>query len=151
MLGSETPTNFDQLKQYLAGETVKLIRGGGGAESDVEAARENISKARSPEQLQGAMETNFKVAGGKMQALNEAAKRQHLGDDYNVLDPGARDIMTKRGYDPKTLKKMTKGGDLPKGNGAVIDKATAQKFYEAADRDPKKAQQLAETNGWKVQ
>jgi len=42
-------------------------------------------------------------------------------------------------------------GTLPKGNGKTIDKATAQEFYKAAGGDPKKAQKLAEDNGWKVQ
>lgn len=42
------------------------------------------------------------------------------------------------------------GGTLPRGNGKVIDKATAKQYYDAAGRDPKKAQVLAEQNGWVV-
>ncbi|MFI5056896.1 MAG: hypothetical protein ACHQLQ_01815 [Candidatus Acidiferrales bacterium] len=40
---------------------------------------------------------------------------------------------------------------LPKGNGKLIDKATAQQFYHAAGNDPVKARQLAQANNWKVQ
>lgn len=39
---------------------------------------------------------------------------------------------------------------LPKGNGGVIDKATAMQFYAAAGNDPAKAKQLAIQNGWQV-
>lgn len=105
LFGDQTPTDFDQMKQFLAGETVKLVRGGGGAEGDIEAAQRNISTARSPEQLQGALMTNFEVAGGRMEALNEAARKSHLGKDFSVLDNGATAIARKRGLDPKTLKR----------------------------------------------
>lgn len=40
---------------------------------------------------------------------------------------------------------------LPTGGGKTIDAATAKQFYDAAGRDPRKAQALAEQNGWKVQ
>ena len=40
---------------------------------------------------------------------------------------------------------------LPNGGGKPIDKATAQKFYDAAGGDPKKARALAQQNNWTVQ
>lgn len=40
---------------------------------------------------------------------------------------------------------------LPQGGGKVIDKATAQQFYQQAGNDPDKARQLAIQNGWKLQ
>jgi hypothetical protein len=43
------------------------------------------------------------------------------------------------------------GASLPHGNGRVIDKATAQQFYDAAGGDPNRARTLATQNGWKVQ
>jgi hypothetical protein len=46
---------------------------------------------------------------------------------------------------------QTAAGQLPQGAGKVIDKATAQQFYEAAGRDPNKARDLAIQSGWKVQ
>jgi hypothetical protein len=53
-----------------------------------------------------------------------------------------------------TLDKVSAGAKpatLPDGAGKTIDKATALKFYEAAGKDPAKAQALAEQNHWKVQ
>jgi len=67
---------------------------------------------------------------------------------YGVAPPkGAQAIFSKRNVGEKPA--LT--GALPNGNGRVIDKATAMQFYEAAGRDPQKAQQLATQNGWKVQ
>jgi len=67
---------------------------------------------------------------------------------YGVQPPkGAQAIFSKR----KVGEKPALTGTLPNGNGRVIDKATAMQFYEAAGRDPQKAQQLATQNGWKVQ
>jgi hypothetical protein len=40
---------------------------------------------------------------------------------------------------------------LPKGSGGSLDRATAQKFYDAAGGDPTKARQLAKDNNWKVE
>jgi hypothetical protein len=151
IFGDAAPTNFDQLKNYVAGETVKLIRGGGGAEGDIAAAEANIARSRSPEQLAGAIRTNFSVAGGKMQALNAAGSASHLGDKFNVLDKGAAEIMSKRGYDPATLKPLSGAAGLPHGEGKAIDDATARKFYEAAGGDPARATKLATEAGWKVQ
>jgi hypothetical protein len=34
---------------------------------------------------------------------------------------------------------------------ALIDPATAQKFYQAAGGDPAKARKMAQDSGWKVQ
>lgn len=51
----------------------------------------------------------------------------------------------------KPIEIEHKAPPLPQGGGKVIDKATAATFYGAADNDPKKAQALAEANGWKVQ
>ena len=104
LTGKAAPTNFDQLKQYVAGETVALIRKGEGSEADIQAAKENISRAASPEQLKGALQTNLGIAGGKMDAMNTAVRSAIGNDKYTALDPGAAEIMQKRGYDPATLK-----------------------------------------------
>jgi hypothetical protein len=40
--------------------------------------------------------------------------------------------------------------NLPAGNGKAIDKATAQKFYDAAGGDPARARKMATDKGWVV-
>lgn len=54
-------------------------------------------------------------------------------------------------FEPLDLQPGGSAAPLPKGGGKVIDSATAQKFYDAAGRDPAKARQLAQQNGWKTQ
>lgn len=77
------------------------------------------------------------------------------------LDPTKVTIFDKEG-NPNTLDNSSKGisavdktvgnkPQLPAGNGKLIDKATAQKFYDAAGKDPDKARALAIQNNWKVQ
>lgn len=151
VFGAATPKNFDQLRDMVSGETVKLIRGGGGSVADEEAARKNILRSDSPSQLAGAVKTNFDVASGKMQTLNQRGKKGHLrgqnGEDFSVLDPGAAEILQRRGYDPKTLKTAP----LPNGRGAVLDRSTAERFYQAAGGNADEARKLAIQNNWKTQ
>jgi hypothetical protein len=126
IFGSDAPTNFDQLKNYEAGEAVKVIRGTGGNKEDEEIARASIMRSASPQQLAGALNTSLQVVGGKMQALNQAARKGKLGDDYTVLDPEARTILQKRGYDPETLNKASaapKGQALPASVQTAIQNA----------------------------
>lgn len=44
----------------------------------------------------------------------------------------------------------TGGGELPSGNGKVIDEATARKFYDAAGGNAEKARANALAKGWKL-
>jgi len=122
VFGSSAPTNFDALKNYVVGETVKLIRGSGGTEGDEKRVSEVLNKAGSPQQLADAMKTNFEVAGGKMQAQNESIRRAIGDQTYTALDPGAKEIMVRRGYDTETFKPA---GKKPSGGptGRITVKA----------------------------
>jgi len=113
IFGDSAPTNFDQLKQFVAGETVKLVRNGGGDQEDMKAASANINRAGSPQQLLDALKVNFGVAGGKMQALNQAVRASTGQKDYTALDQGATDILKRRGYDTETMKPAAAGGKKP--------------------------------------
>jgi hypothetical protein len=104
LFGGSAPTNFDQLKQYVAGETVKLVRGGAGNKEDEANAAANINRANSPKQLLDALRINFGVAGGKMQALNQSVRSAINDQKFTALDPGAAQILTNRGYDTETMK-----------------------------------------------
>ena len=157
--GSPAPTNFDQLRQYVAGETVKLVRGGGGSEADIQAAQANINRANSPAQLAGALRTNFAVAGGKLEALNSAVRTSTHNPNFTALDSGAAELMQKRGYDPNTLKPAvnpstqsspSSPGSLPNGNGAALtNPVIVKQFLDAAGGNLVQARALAQQSGWK--
>jgi hypothetical protein len=86
---------------------------------------------------------------------------------YGSYEKQAQYTQKLHGLDPDKTPILDQGGNiaglkstaglpnpaahLPAGNGQVIDKATAQMFYQVAGGDPKKAQALAIQNGWKVQ
>jgi hypothetical protein len=110
LFGSAAPTNFDQLKNYVVGETVKLIRAGGGTEGDEKRVSDALNRAGSPQQLAEAMRINFEVAGGKMQALNQAVRPVINDPAYSALDPGATAILIRRGYEAETMKPRAAGG-----------------------------------------
>lgn len=126
-MGSAAPTNFDQWRQFVVGETVKSIRGQGGNQKDEEEARAPLERANSPEQLLGAMNVNLAATGGKLRALNQAV-RPVIGDSkFTALDPDAQEILQKRGYDPETMKPVAKGG--AGGAGGISIKAPNGRTY----------------------
>lgn len=106
---------------------------GGGVLSD--DSRREMSKAIKP----GATVGEIKAA---LDVFRNDARNRKEGYEASIKDLTERSVA---GGD------RSKTNDLPKGNGARIDKATAKKFYDAAGGDPKKAQKLAEDNNWKVQ
>ncbi len=55
--GSPEVTNFNAAKQAVAGEVVKAITGTAGALADRKEAEQIFSEVKSPEQLQGAIDT----------------------------------------------------------------------------------------------
>jgi hypothetical protein len=82
----------------------------------------------------------------------QAALRRYRGQ-VGVIQ-GVYKAKNLQPIDIQSLYQNGAGGSstaLPKGSGQVIDKATAQQYYDAAGNDPAKARQLAVQNGWKVQ
>ncbi len=74
-----------------------------------------------------------------------------IGKDLPVekyVNQAGRDWMNKKGI---AVDGATGATVLPQGAGKVIDKDTAQKFYEAAGGDKEKARTLAQQSGWKLQ
>jgi len=76
------------------------------------------------------------------------------GSWWNIL-PGGKPFYDVEQYrfeaPPPVPAPWASHASLPNGGGKLIDKATAEKFYEAAGRDRAKAEALAIQNGWKVQ
>ncbi len=102
---------------------------------------------RLPQNLMKALEDSS--ANVKMDAnLLHGALSGAEGSAQSILDNA-----DKQRFGGKMRSRQMRGAEaaLPKGGGAVIDKATAMKFYEAAGRDPEKANKLALENGWKTE
>jgi len=147
--GDDAVTNFDTFKTAVAGETAKVLKGV-ATNAEVESVEKNIGSASSPKQLQTALKDTMRIAGSKLRGL-EYNYSQAFPEDktFSILSPESKSTLTKRGFDPATMKPAAAA--LPAGAGKVIDKATAKQFYNAAGGDPTKARQLAQQNGWKLQ
>lgn len=150
--GSAPPTNAALVARFFAGETSKVSTGGVPAEGEINGVLKNLGTSNSPEQIAQAGKTLLQIAAGRATPLIEKVKDAKLDKVVNVIGPDAKAILARRGFDPETLKPVGQtGAALPQGAGKVIDKATAQQFYEAAGRDPDKARKMATDSGWKVQ
>jgi len=93
------------------------------------------------------------LSGNKIPAdvLNDMQQLQNViaGTAETKYKNGLTAVNQNYGASFTPVQMATSG--LPDGGGKVIDRATAQKFYEAAGRDPDKARDLAKANHWKVQ
>lgn len=67
--GNPAPTNFDAAKQLVGDEIVKAIVGAGGGVGDREQAQANISRASSPQQLDGVIQTYKGLMSGQLSGL----------------------------------------------------------------------------------
>lgn len=137
-LGNEKVAAFAAAMQPVQADFARILNSptGGGVLSD--DARHEMQQAISP----GATPGQIKAA---LDVFRRDAQNRHETYDAAVKDLQGRTVVGNVGSKPSSAP------TLPQGSGKVIDKATAQQFYEAAGRDSAKARQLAIQNGWKVQ
>jgi hypothetical protein len=98
-----------------------------------------------------------------------------LEGKYHMLGPSAREILTRRGFDPDTLKPLQAGGQaggqanlprapnpaaqaaaanaliakLPKGNGKPVSDAVLKQYRDAYGDDDAKVINALHSNGFK--
>jgi hypothetical protein len=56
--GHAAPTNFEAVKTMLAGEIANVAKATGATDQEIAAARDELQRAQSPEQINGVIETN---------------------------------------------------------------------------------------------
>jgi len=114
--GSAAPTNFDAAKQIAGDEIVKAIVGTGGAQSDRDEAAKQISRASSPTQLKGVIQTYQGLLGGQLKGLRQQYQKTTGLDDFeDFLAPETQAKLehTQAQPAPSGGKKTIKFGDLP--------------------------------------
>jgi hypothetical protein len=100
--GSDKVTNFDTLKDALAGEVDSVLSKSGATVSGIAAAKEKINGANSPTQLAGYAKTIIPVLGSKLSELDYQYHQAMGADDtYSALSPASKSILSKYGFDPK--------------------------------------------------
>jgi hypothetical protein len=101
LFGSAKVTNFDTLKDALAGEVSSVLAKGGATVSGIQEAKEKINASNSPTQLAGYVKTLIPVMGSKLAELN-FQYHQAMGenDPFSALSPESRQTLTRLGFDP---------------------------------------------------
>ncbi len=143
-LGSDEQAAFDAAQLIATNEVAKVTSGGGlgGVLSD--SARHEMKEAMGTAPTIGNM-----IAVAKI--LQKDMENRHQSMDATLSDIKGRIGGGGRGEGAPATSQPAPANALPNGGGKAIDKATAQRFYEAAGGDPKKAREMAQKNGWKVQ
>lgn len=93
--GNPAPTNFDAAKKVVADEIVKAIVGSGGGVADREEAAAAISRANSPAQLRGVINTYTTLMGGQLHGLQQQYETNTKRKDFNrFLSPETQRLLT---------------------------------------------------------
>ena len=92
--GNPAPTNFDTAKQIVGAEIIKAIGvAGAGTQTERQEASDAFNRARSPEQLAGAIETARKLLIGQLKSLRQqfkAATGRPESEFDEMLNPETR-------------------------------------------------------------
>lgn len=118
-LGAAAVTNFDTLKDALAGEVASVLSKGGATVSGIAEARAHVNSANSPQQLAGYVKTLIPVMGSKLAALDYQYHQAMGADDaFSALSPETKSILSKHGFDPSG-KHAEAPPPAPKGSGVI--------------------------------
>lgn len=114
--GSEAPTNLDTAKQIVGAEVIKALGvAGAGTQGERAEAADAFSRAKSPQQLAGAIKVAQKLLAGQLAGMKRQF-RSSTGLKDEVFDRmlGEEGLFflkgTEKGSGPK---------DVPKGGGAA--------------------------------
>jgi hypothetical protein len=111
--GNPAPTDFAAAKNLVADEVVKAIVGSGGGVQDRQDAAATISRASSPQQLAGVIQTYQHLMGGQLSGLKQQyEKTTGLHDFEEYLAPETQAKLETHAQAPGT-RKTVKFGDLP--------------------------------------
>lgn len=101
--GKTAPTNFDAAKAIVGDEIIKAIVGGGGALADRENAQNQISRAKSPQQLLGVIQTYKTLMAGQLSGLSRQYQNATGRNDFDQL------------LAPETKAELEKHASAPQG------------------------------------
>ena len=82
--GGAAPTNFNDIRDAVAGELSRLYTGVGATEQEIANIESGVNNAQSPEQLEGTIQTDLQTMQGKIQA---AAQQYVMGTEGNPAFP----------------------------------------------------------------
>lgn len=115
--GSSAPTNFNAVKTMLSGEIANVAKASGATDAEIQAAKDELDRAQSPEQIKGIIDTNQDLMDQKakeMMIQNEAGMQGQPAFGHGNQPASGGGMMRAR--DPQgVLHEAPKGTALPKG------------------------------------
>lgn len=153
LFGAAPPTDANLVARFLAGETGKVATGGVPGEQEVNGILANLKTDAGPDQIKSAGQRILQIAAGRMTPLKELRDKNKLQGIVDILGPDAQEILTRRGFDPETMKPV--GGAhqvLPKptSSGQAVDAATVQAYLRANGNDKDKTRKALTDAGWTI-
>ena len=104
--GSPAPSNFDFAKQIVGDEVAKFVIGGNFTEADRKGLQEQLSRAKSPQQLEGVIKTAIGLMHGQIVGLRQQYNTSTYRDDFDdrYLSPQTRSYLgIPTGPDPNAV------------------------------------------------
>ena len=115
--GQPAPTNFDAVKAMLAGELANVSKTTGATDPEIKTMQESITRADSPEQLKGVIETNQNLMDQKAQELFQQYQSGMQGKP-NLTKPKTGGNQPAQGGAPQRPASVPAGYNWnPQGNG----------------------------------
>ncbi len=88
--GSPVVKNFNTARDAVATELTRVFRGTGGSEKDIQAWKEQLDSAGSPEQLKGVINQSLDLVDSRIDALrSQYEKGMGRPMDFSLLTPKA--------------------------------------------------------------
>lgn len=101
VMGDTGQSNFDAIKNSVAAELVRVWRGTGGAEADIQGRLSDLSDSKSPDQLNGVIKEIGDLLRSKIDASTDQYRQGMgvAGRDANFINPKAQQTLRSLGVD----------------------------------------------------
>lgn len=118
--GNPNVTKFDVNANAVASELAKLMKGSGvPTASEMEEWRQQFAASMSPEQLKASVEKALELMAGRIDGLrNQWQSAYDEPRALSFLDPNARAILKRLGYDPHAIDP---GDDTPSTKAGEVE------------------------------
>ena len=112
--GAAPPTNYEGLRQALAGEMDQALHGTSTIEGR-QAVAATIPAKLAPGQMAGIIHTDMQTLATKLATYQQRYQALVPGDKYwSPVLPQARAVMLKNGFDPNAVQSQHQQGGAPK-------------------------------------
>lgn len=97
-MGADAQTNFESIKNAVAGELSKVFKGGIASDPEIAAQNKTLNVNQSPKQLHGAVQTYIGLMRGKLASLDDTYQRG-MGKpaDFKIISPDTENIFNRLG------------------------------------------------------